>query len=410
MSEKRQQDLSRIRAQVKEQIKARFPGMNLDYCLTCGMCVSGCPAAGIEDMDPRKLLRLLVLGQDDVVLNTDWIYICTMCQRCKYACPMGIDIGRIVYELRGIRPKDRRPPNLQKSCEFQKKNSSTGISNEDFVWVVNDVLEEVHETEPEWKDLKAPIDKKGAEYFLNHNAKDPTVSPEEMVLVWKILHVAGVDWTYSSRWWDGANYCVFTGDHEDLEQTVRAQAQVVDELGCRYYLNTECGHVFYAVKEGLKRFNIPHKFELMSIITLYAQLIRQGRLKVDPSWNKEGLKFTVQDPCKLVRQGLGDAVADDLRFVVKQIVGEENFVDVWPNKSNNFCCGGGGGALQAGFKEQRRKFGWFKFQQIKATGADVIITPCYNCHSQIIDLCEVYGGNWKTTHVWDWIVKAMVRK
>jgi hypothetical protein len=43
--------------------------------------------------------------------------------------------------------------------------------------------------------------------------------------------------------------------------------------------------------------------------------------------------------------------------VVKSVVGEENFIDMQPNRSNNFCCGGGGGFLQSGFKEQRLKYG-----------------------------------------------------
>lgn len=167
--------------------------------------------------------------------------------------------------------------------------------------------------------------------------------------------------------------------------------------------------MFYATLEGLRRFGIGHRFEFVSIITLYARWIREGRLVVDPSWNTEGLKFTVQDPCKLVRQGIGDEVAEDLRFVVKQVVGEKNFVEVWPNKSNNYCCGGGGGALQAGFSQNRRDFGKIKFDQLARTNADVVITPCHNCHTQIADLCDHYGGKWKTTHLWNWIVKAMKR-
>ncbi|MBU0910840.1 MAG: oxidoreductase, partial [Proteobacteria bacterium] len=66
--------------------------------------------------------------------------------------------------------------------------------------------------------------------------------------------------------------------------------------------------MLFATLEGLKRFKIPHDFEVVSIISLYAKWIREGRLKLDPSWNTEGLKFTVQDPCKLVRQSLGDPV------------------------------------------------------------------------------------------------------
>ncbi len=166
--------------------------------------------------------------------------------------------------------------------------------------------------------------------------------------------------------------------------------------------------MYYATLEGLRRFNIPHNFQFVSIITLYAQWIREGRLKVDPSWNRDRLRFTVQDPCKLVRQGIGDEVAEDLRFVIQSVVGEDNFVDVWPNRSNNYCCGGGGGALQAGFVDNRRRYGELKFQQLQAVEPDVVITPCHNCHTQIKDLCDHYGGKWQTTHLWNWIEKALV--
>ena len=56
--------------------------------------------------------------------------------------------------------------------------------------------------------------------------------------------------------------------------------------------------------------------------------------------------------------------------MVKSVVGEENFIDMQPNRSNNFCCGGGGGFLQSGYKEERLEFGRLKDIQIQATGAD----------------------------------------
>ncbi len=118
-------------------------------------------------------------------------------------------------------------------------------------------------------------------------------------------------------------------------------------------------------------------------------------------WNRDlKIKFTLQDPCQLVRKSFGDAVAEDMRYVVKSVVGEENFVDMQPNRSNNYCCGGGGGYLQSGFPEARRYYGKRKFEQIMETGADYCLTPCHNCHAQIHDLKEHYGGNYHTTHLW----------
>jgi Fe-S oxidoreductase len=129
---------------------------------------------------------------------------------------------------------------------------------------------------------------------------------------------------------------------------------------------------------------------------------------VSSDWNKDlKIKFTVQDPCQLVRKSLGDPVAEELRYVVKAVVGEENFVDMYPNRSNNFCCGGGGGFLQSGFTEQRRAYGRKKFDQIMATGATYAITPCHNCHAQVHDISEHFEGHFHVVHLWTLIALSM---
>jgi Fe-S oxidoreductase len=158
----------------------------------------------------------------------------------------------------------------------------------------------------------------------------------------------------------------------------------------------------------LRKFNIPHKFQLTTIIELYAQWIREGKLKVNADWNKDiKATFTVQDPCNIARKTGSNKIVDDLRFVVKTVVGEENFIDTVPNRDNNYCCGGGGGALQAGFPEERRAFGKIKFNQIAATGANYVIAPCHNCHGQIEDLGHHYGGDYHVVHLWTIICLAM---
>ena len=82
------------------------------------------------------------------------------------------------------------------------------------------------------------------------------------------------------------------------------------------------------------------------------------------------------------------------------MVGAENFIDMAPNKSNNYCCGGGGGFLQSGLPDARRQYGKIKFDQIKATGAQYAITPCHNCHAQIHELSEHYGAHYHVVHIW----------
>ena len=108
-----------------------------------------------------------------------------------------------------------------------------------------------------------------------------------------------------------------------------------------------------------------------------------------------------------MRKSLGDPAAEELRFVVRSVVGEENFVDMLPNRSNNFCCGGGGGFLQSGLADARRAYGKTKYDQIKSTGATYCIPPCHNCHAQIHDLSEHYEGGYHTVHLWTLICLSM---
>ena len=215
---------------------------NLNLCLTCGMCSSGCPAAGIDDMDPRKILRMIALGLDDQVLASDWPWMCTMCQRCIYVCPMQINIPQLIYNLRAQRPRDERPKGILGSCDMALKtdtNSAMGVRQEDFSFVVEDVLEQYREEQPEFEKMVAPIDKVGAELFLNQNSREPMTEADEMVPLWKILHLAGADWTYGSKGWAGENYCMFLADDDGWEHVVRTQSEQTHQLKCKTYLNTE---------------------------------------------------------------------------------------------------------------------------------------------------------------------------
>ncbi len=217
-------------------------GGSLSLCLTCGACVSGCPASGLEDMDPRKFLRLAMYGQDEEITTTPWVWLCTMCQRCVYACPMSINIPLLVYECRKAWPRETRPKGILGSCEQALRtpgNSAMGASSEDFEFVVQDVLEEVREDQPGQEKLQAPMNKKGAYYFLNQNSREPVTEPDEMVPLWKILSMVGADWTYSTKGWAAENYCMFLADDEAWEKVVRNKAQAVEDLGCKVWLNTE---------------------------------------------------------------------------------------------------------------------------------------------------------------------------
>src|SRR5210317_1322847 len=155
---------------------------------------------------------------------------------------MKIDIPGLIFNVRNRWPKDDLPKGIHGSCEMSFKNetcSAMGATEEDFIFVVEDVLEEYQEAQPEFKDMQASINRAGAEFFLNQNSREPVTEPDEMVPLWKILHAAGVDWTYGSKGWGGENYCMFLSDDEAWEHLVRQTAGQADALGCKTFLNTE---------------------------------------------------------------------------------------------------------------------------------------------------------------------------
>ena len=226
-----------------DKVKEILPeGGNLNLCLTCGACSSGCPATGLTGMDPRKFLRMAALGMDEEIAASDWPWMCTMCMRCIHVCPMEIDIPQLVYNARALRPREERPKGILGSCDMALKNASTsamGASPDDFVFVVEDVADEFREAQPEFADMEVPIDKEGAEFFLNQNSREPVTEPEEMAPLWKILHLAGVDWTYGSEGWAGENYCMFLADDDAWKHVTTTSANQATKLGCKTFLNTE---------------------------------------------------------------------------------------------------------------------------------------------------------------------------
>lgn len=396
----------------REKIMSKIPdGANLNLCLTCGACASGCPATGLENMDPRKFVRMVALGLDEELAKHPWVWMCSMCKRCVWVCPMKIDIAAMVYEARQLWPREERPKGILGSCDMAMKNTSgsaMGISEEDFEWLIDDMLEEIQEGQPGWENLEAPVNKEGAHFFLSQNSREPGVEPEEMIPLWKILNIVGADWTYSTRGWGGENYCMFLADDESWEKVTRNSIESAMELGCKVYLNTECGHSTYSVWMGQQRFGIETDLQIEPIVRYYAKWIREGKLKVNSDWNRDlKITFSVQDPCQQIRKSFGDELAEDLRFVVKSCVGEENFVDMVPNRSNNYCCGGGGGYLQSGYNEARLKYGEIKKDQILATRADYCVTPCHNCHDQIHKLAEHYEADYHTIHLWTLIALSL---
>jgi heterodisulfide reductase subunit C len=234
-------ELDELDTDFKSDILDKIPAANFDLCLTCGTCTGGCPASELMGLDPRKLIRMLVLGLDEELYKTPWAWVCTMCARCMKQCPMEINIPQLVYNMRSSWPRDKRPKGIRNSCDQHiRAGNAMGVPTDDFVWTVEDVAEEIRETQPLFKDMQVSVDRKGAHMVINQNSREPVTEPDELSPLWKVLHVVGADWTYPSVMWAGENYCMFIADEEGWRYILEEFVYHIDNnLGSKVVVNTE---------------------------------------------------------------------------------------------------------------------------------------------------------------------------
>jgi heterodisulfide reductase subunit C2 len=69
-------------------------------CFQCRKCSGGCPLTFAMDLLPHHVIRLALLGQEERVLESMTIWVCSGCQTCTSRCPNGIDIAGTVDWLK----------------------------------------------------------------------------------------------------------------------------------------------------------------------------------------------------------------------------------------------------------------------------------------------------------------------
>ncbi len=392
----------------------------LNSCVHCGLCAESCHyylADGELESTPAykvglvasvfkrhfgiagRVLPAWVGARDlDREMAREWVDAlfgrCSLCARCTMNCSVGLNTPYLVRAARSaLASLDLIPDGLKSTVETCiQKGNSMGIPREDWAETV-EWLESELQTEVGDPSAKLPLDKKGAKLLYTVNPREPKFFPLSIVATGKIFYAAGEDWTFSSDNYDVTNYGLYTGEDDVAGAISDRLVQSMEKLGCKTLVLAECGHGFnsnrWEAPEWLRK---RYGFEVKSILEVVADYIREGRIALDPSRNPEPL--TLHDPCNLVRLG---GIVEEQRYILKRAA--LNFVEMTPNRQDNFCCGGGGGQLaMTRFSQRRIKAGKIKADQIGRTGAKTVVAPCHNCIDQLTELNKHYklGVNVKT--------------
>jgi Fe-S oxidoreductase len=328
------------------------------------------------------------LRESDIDEMMDSFYRCTACRRCTLECPMGIDHALITHLGRYILSEVRQPPRALQVATRAQLEGETGNTSALPIKALKSNLEFLEEEIEEDRSInvKLPIDKEDVEYIFFPPVSDFIMEADTLMGNALVLHAMGEGdrWTCGSRNYDCINYGLFYSDWI-LERNIKRLISEARRLKARSILIGECGHASRTAKQFVPVFGGADAPPVFNCVELAARKFQEGKLKLKPRAIEE--RVTYHDPCNIARSGW---IVEQPRVLVRHIA--KDFVEMSPNARRNYCCGGGGGTVSI---EEMHKFrmeigGRVKAEQLRATGADVVIAPCANCKKQLRELVKHY--------------------
>ena len=435
--------------------KFRSFKLYMDICVRCGACADKCHFF-IGSGDPKnmpvlraELLRSIyrkdftalgkvfgkLAGGRELTMDVikEWFYYffqCTECRRCSVFCPYGIDtaeitmMGRELLGLLGLYVNWVIEP----VANCFKYGNHLGIQPHGLKDTLEFMVDDIEEATGIKVDL--PINKKGAEILFFTPSGDYVADPGIFTcMAYMVLfHELGIDYTWSTYASEGGNFGLFTS-HEMMK---RLNAKVYAEakrLGVKWVLGGECGHMWRVINQYMDTMNGPADFlevpknpltgtvfenarstKVVHIMEFMADVIRHGKLKLDPSRN-DHIHVTFHDSCNPAR-GMG--ILEEPRYVIKSVC--NNFTEMPDNtiRENTFCCGGGAGLGTDENMEIRLRGGLprgnaVRFVQEKH-GVNQLAAMCAIDRATLSTVCDYWAPGVKVTGISELVVNATVLK
>jgi len=99
--------VNKLDPEFKYEVAAQPGGENIKSCFACGVCTGGCPISERdENFDPRKIIRMVLLGMKKRVLSSDFIWYCLHCNTCSFHCPQDVRFADIMNVLQDMAVKE----------------------------------------------------------------------------------------------------------------------------------------------------------------------------------------------------------------------------------------------------------------------------------------------------------------
>ena len=420
--------VERLHKKVNRQVMA-----SLEACVHCGMCTDQChyvlanpgdvtymPSYKADKL--RKFFKAHIdwtgkvfpwwVGAKDLYTDQeleelkDVVFgMCTNCRRCSINCPMGVDMATFNRMARGLLVSvGVMPEGVSVVAKDQWEiGNQMGVLMEDYLdtleWMEEELQEQHHDPS-----IKIPVDKMDANVVYSINPREAKYDPRTIADAALIFHLAGENWTMASEGWDMTNFGLFNGDDELGGAVAKRCFEATENLRGKKLVISECGHGYRSTRcEGQNWGQKDVPFEMESSVLTMLKYIKEGKIKVDKSKNPG--KVTFHDSCNNARSC---GLSEEPRELLKLVCGGE-FQEMYPNRAENFCCTGGGGAMSMSeYTPRRLKSAIVKAEQLRETGAKVVITSCHNCVDGLTDLIKHYELDMEVTQLVNLVANALV--
>ncbi len=397
----------------------------LEACTRCGICAEAChfyQATGNPEFAPVWKIELLkrayeqrftltgkaklALGIDKPITDEDLHHFskivyeaCTMCNKCSMVCPMGIQLGPLIHEVRtAFSEACVVPADLMAAVNKQvKEGSPLGVTDD----VYEDRMEWVAD---EWE-VELPMDVKGADTLVVFSSIEVMKFPENIAAIAKILHAAGEKWTLSQKGREVVNFGFYEGSPERTKMFISRVFDAAKELGVKKIVVTECGHAYDALRwTSYNIMEVPEGIEITHIVGLIGEYVRSGKIKLKEGAYNNGT-LTFHDACKIQRRG---GHIQEPREILN-IIAPESFKEMTPNREESICCGGGGGVIAIKEADPIRYAAFeLKIDQMRKVGAKTVVMSCSNCRLQFTDCVQHFALDVKVAGLSQMVADALV--
>ncbi len=433
--------------------KYRSLRLFMDTCVRCGACADKCHFY-LGSGDPKnmpvlraellrsvyrrefttagKLFGSLAGGRELTVdVLKEWFYYffqCTECRRCSVFCPYGIDTAEITMLARELLNLVGLNINwvMEPVANCHRTGNHLGIQPHTFKDNVEFLCDELEDATG--VRVSPSINRKGAEILFVVPSADYFADPGIYTFMGYLLlfHQLGLDYTLSAYASEGGNFGLFTS-HDTIKKLNFKIYHEAKRLGVKWILGGECGHMWRVLHQYMDTMNGPADFlevpvspftgtrfdhaastKMVHICEFTADLIHEGKLRLDPSRN-DHWRATFHDSCNPAR-AMG--LLEEPRYVLRHAC--NHFFEMPENtiREQTFCCGGGAGLGNDENMEMRLRGGLPRANAVRFVherhGVNLLTCVCAIDRATLSTLMEFWVPEVKVAGVHELLGNALV--